>query len=414
MKLKLAIPRGIVYHNIGFDLKSIFNVLTTNLTNKKKVETFESLFAQSNQSKYCVAFPFARTAIYFALKSQNLPAGSEIIMPPITIKAILDVVLALDLKPVFVDIDPETLCFGEQALRAAISTNTKAVLTTYLFGMVPDLENLILICKEKNLFVIEDFSQCLNGKYNGKKVGNFGDVGIYSSSSIKTLDTYGGGILVTNNQEIFSQMKKDQATLTTPSRVRLLKNVITDLVRNVATSRLVFHVAVFPLLKHLNKVKSGSMIKHTGDRDQTMISSMPAEWFESYSSFQAQVGIDQLPLVVNTDNIRIKNVNRLKENCPNIKFPAGTAKSQNVYWQLVAYFKDRENIFNELTSKNVDTSTTSLVLISNMEKYPYQGKTPNAVRLYNNGFFIPAYPKLKSPEVSYIANVLSELKADHI
>ena len=69
---------------------------------------------------------------------------------------------------------------------------------------VPNIKEIISISKESNLFVIEDFSQCLNGKFKAQKVGTFGDVGVYSASSIKTLDTYGGGLLVCRNKKLFS------------------------------------------------------------------------------------------------------------------------------------------------------------------------------------------------------------------
>ena len=65
--------------------------------------------------------------------------------------------------------------------------------------MVPNLNELIKFCNKNKLFVIEDFSQCLNGKFENKKVGTFGDIGVYSSSKTKTLDVYGGGLCVTNN-----------------------------------------------------------------------------------------------------------------------------------------------------------------------------------------------------------------------
>ena len=211
--MKLVIPRGIVYHKVIDDILSLIQAVFAKLDDVRKISKFEQQFADYIDCKYCIAFPFARTAIYAALKLQNLPEGAEIIMPPITIKPMLDVVLDLKLRPVFVDLDPNTLCFDLEQLKAAITANTKAILITYLFGIVPNMEQLIALCREKNLFVIEDFSHCLNGKYRDKKIGSFGNVGIYSASSIKTFDTYGGGLAVTNNDELANKLRNAQTKL---------------------------------------------------------------------------------------------------------------------------------------------------------------------------------------------------------
>ena len=234
------IPRGVIYHNLIDDLTSFFLAIFNKLDDKYKIKKFQERFAAYSERKFCVAFPFARTAIYFALKSKNFPKGSEILMPPITIKGILDVVLNLGLKPVFIDIDPNTFCFDEKLISKAITSKTRCILITYLFGMVPNMKNLIEHCDKNNLFVIEDFSHCLNGEYKSKRIGNFGQVGIYSSSSLKTLDTYGGGLLICDEPSVYKDMLDFQKHLKKSSRLHLLKKILTDFIRNFATQRFIF------------------------------------------------------------------------------------------------------------------------------------------------------------------------------
>ena len=113
----LSIPRGIVYHSWIYDVKSLLSSFFSSLDNKDEVHNFEKIFSEYMGAKYCIAFPFARTAIYFSLKVRSFPEGTEIIMPPISIKGVLDVVLALKLKPVFVDIDPDTLRYDISGLK---------------------------------------------------------------------------------------------------------------------------------------------------------------------------------------------------------------------------------------------------------------------------------------------------------
>jgi perosamine synthetase len=404
---KLSIPRGIVYHKIIRDFLSLFSACFSRLSSKKAIDKFEKAFASYLGSKHCVAFPYARVAIYYALKNKNLPTGSEIIMPPMTIKAILDVVLDLGLKPVFVDIERDSLCFDQEKLEKAVNSKTKAILVTYLYGMVPDLETMISFCREKKLFIMEDFSQCLNGEFQGRKVGTFGDIGIYSASSIKTLDTYGGGLLVSNNDQLSQKIREAANTLSKPSRVLLIHKVLVNLIRNLATTRLVFHFSVFPLLKLLSKIKPGSITKHTGDREKTMRDTLPQEWFSAYTSFQAKIGLKLLPNVSPSDDVRIRYAQLIRSEVGGVNFPGGAVGAKNVYWQTIAYFTNPENVLKFLMKNRIDSSKTSLEKISALSNYPCQGVTPEADKLYDNAIFIPSYPGLKPKDVGHIIKTLN-------
>jgi perosamine synthetase len=405
--MKLSIPRGIVYHKVVDDLYALISSLYEKLDQSSIVEQWEDEFAKYIGKNHSLAFPYARTAIYYALKSQNFPEGSEIIMPPITIKGILDVVLELKLKPVFVDISLSNLCFDEVELNKAITSKTKAILITYLFGIVPDLDNIIKICKNNNLFSIEDFSQCLNGIYKNKKVGSFGDVGVCSTSSIKTLDTYGGGLLVCDDKQLFERLKDMQATLAMPSRLNLVKKIIIDLIRNIATTRVVFHFFVLPILKLISILRPGSVIKHTGGREQKMILELPKNWFEKYTSFQAQIGLKYLNEVESMDSARILNVEYIKSKLNLLSFPEERPNAKNVYWQLVFFFNNPKTFQKSMQNKKVDTASTSLELISELSHYPFQADTPNANYLCKHGMFIPCYPGLSKHDLKHISNVVN-------
>jgi dTDP-4-amino-4,6-dideoxygalactose transaminase len=310
---------------------------------------------------------------------------------------------------VFIDIDPNTLCFDLVQLKALQNNKIQAILITYLFGMVPEMRSLIDLCQQKKLFIIEDFSQCLNGKYDGYKLGGFGDVGIYSASSIKTLDTYGGGLAVTNNHLIATQLVNAQASLSSPSRKLLIKRIATNLVRNCATNRFIFHIFTFNLIRFISYFKPGIAIKHTGVRDKNMLMSLPNLWFTSYTSFQAKVGMDLLKKVAANDFERISNANYIKEQVNGVSFPIGASNGSNVYWQLVAYFKYPIKVQKYLQKKKIDSSTTSLEKLTSLDVYPFQVTTPNADNLFNKALFIPAYPGLQKKDINHIINVLNQL-----
>jgi dTDP-4-amino-4,6-dideoxygalactose transaminase len=264
------VPRGSINHSLGDSITYFLQSWVSELKDAQKIKQFETLFAKYIDRKYCVSFPFARTAIYYALRSQNLPKGSEVIMPPISIKGILDVVVHLGLVPRYVDLDLKNFCFDEKKLSDAINENTRAVIITYLFGTAPNIKKLVEICKEKNVYIIEDFSQGLNAVVDEKKLGSFGDCSIYSSSAIKQIDTFGGGHLLTDDENLIEEIQSEQNKLFPSNRRFLIKKTFTNLIYNIATTKLVFNLLTNPILIALKKVGVNTE-KMTGTRNKLPI-----------------------------------------------------------------------------------------------------------------------------------------------
>ena len=201
-----------------------------------------------------------------------------------------------------------------EKLEQAINENTQAVLVTYLFGVVPDVERLMQLCRKHGLLVVEDFSHSLNAKFKDKKLGTFGDVGIYSCSITKTLDAYGGGLAVTDDAHIAAALRSATATLAPSSNGRLRAKIRASLIWNLALGRLVFTVAVFPLLRFLGKVRPTMQQKLAGAQQGLKAETeLPDYYFEQFTWFQARVGLAMLKKVDEEDAERTANVAGLKQ-----------------------------------------------------------------------------------------------------
>ena len=385
--MNLKIPRGSTYHKITEEIKDLYFSIFSDLNNQKIINQFEEKFATYNGSKYSVTFPFARTAFHYAIRSLNIERNSEVIMSPITIKPILDVVILNGLKPVFVDLNKNDLSYDVVDLKKKITPNTKLILITYLFGIVPNLSKFNKDeFKINNLKIIEDFSQCLNGKYEGKKTGNFSDISIYSCSSIKTLDTYGGGVAFTNNKDNFKLLKEFQKDLKSPKRFFLVKKILINLVRTVLTNLTIFNFLTYYILRFINIFSKNT--KMLGERDKRPIKNLPVSWFQKYTSFQAQKGIQSLQNIEISDNIRKKFSEKYIKGLKNFfNFPLGFDKSQNIYWQFLVYVKDPNELKNKLLKKGIDTSSTSLEKLNKLSKYGFNFQLHNVDEIYNNSLF---------------------------
>jgi len=404
-----VVPRGIIYQDIFQNIKDLFSSIFLNLNNELRINDFEKKFANYTNNYFCAAFPFARTAFYFFLKAQKLPPKSEIVMPPIHIKAFLDVVLYLNLKPIFVDISIDTLCYDLTDLKKKLTSNTRVILLTYLYGIVPNIDELISFSKRKKLIVIEDFSHCLNGKFNSKNIGSFGDIGIYSSSSIKTLDTYGGGLLVCKDKNLYYKIKYYQKNLKPVSRIFLLKKIFFNLIKNIATERNIFSYLTFNILKILNLINPNIFQRQIRLKKLSPISSLPKEWFTKYSSLQATVGIKYLSKVSHLDEKRINNLKIITNNVDNLNYPTGVKNSKNIYWQFLTYFVNPKKVIYLLQRNKIDCAQTNLILLTKLKKYNLNLNLKNANYIYNNGLFIPCFPYLNKLDLKHIINSLISL-----
>jgi len=411
----LAIPRAIIYHSIWFDVRNYVASFWRRLPEEQttaKVAEFERAFAAYMGSDDATAFPFARTALYFALKAEGFELGSEIIMPPITIKPMVDVVLSLGLRPVFVDLELETLCFDVDQLKKAITPKTRAIFITYLFGVVPNLEALLTVSQEHGLFIIEDFSHALNASFRGKKLGTFGHVGIYSCSKTKTLDAYGGGLAITNDPKLDGKLEEAKASLKSTPASRLRSKIRDTLAWNLATRRPVFTGAVSPMLSVIGMINPELQQKLTGARlNLKPDSTLPEFYFERFTSAQAEAGLAMLAKVEREDGERISNVNTLRETLVGLGEPCARVikEGRSVYWQFVVFARDAERFRKALARRGVDTGTTNLSLVSELGIYPeHEKKCQNAERIKHNAMYIPVYPRLDDRARKHIARAIAD------
>ena len=151
-------------------------------------------------------------ALQIAMMALGLQPGDEVITPSFTYIATTEVVALLNLKPVFVDVDPVTYCMDIESLKKAITPKTKAIVPVHLYGQAAPMEEIMAIAKQHNLFVIEDNAQAIGCEYTfsdgtKKKTGTIGHIGATSFYPSKNLGAFGdGGALFTNDIALASKM----------------------------------------------------------------------------------------------------------------------------------------------------------------------------------------------------------------
>lgn len=181
--------------------------------NGKIVQEFALSLAQYLDTKYLVPCANGTDALQIAMMALDLQPGDEVITPSFTYIATTEVIALLKLTPVFVEVDPQTFCIDPAAIRKAITSKTKAIVPVHLYGQSAQMEEIMNIAREFNLYVIEDNAQAIGSDYiftNGtkKKTGTIGTIGTTSFYPSKNLGAYGdGGALYTNDEALASRIK---------------------------------------------------------------------------------------------------------------------------------------------------------------------------------------------------------------
>jgi UDP-2-acetamido-2-deoxy-ribo-hexuluronate aminotransferase len=152
-------------------------------------------------------------ALQIAMMALNLKTGDEVIVPSFTYVATAEVIGLLQLKPVMVDVDPESFNITAESIRKAITPKTRAIVPVHLFGQCADMELILELANEKGLFVIEDTAQAIGASYTFKngtilKAGTMGHIGCTSFFPSKNLGCYGdGGAIYTKDADLASRLR---------------------------------------------------------------------------------------------------------------------------------------------------------------------------------------------------------------
>jgi dTDP-4-amino-4,6-dideoxygalactose transaminase len=173
-----------------------------------KTAEFEKKFAEMLQVKHAVALSNCTVALHLGLLLMDIKPGDEVICPSLTFVATVNAIRYLNAVPVFADIKSlEDLTMDPEDIERKITKKTKAIMLMHFGGFGCDMDRIIQIAKRNNVRIIEDACHGPLSEYDGKKLGTFGDFGCFSFFSNKNISTGEGGMLITNNTELFERAK---------------------------------------------------------------------------------------------------------------------------------------------------------------------------------------------------------------
>ena len=336
-----------------------------------KIIDFERKFAKLTKRKFAATVTNGTAALEIALKIINLKPNSEVIIPTFNIISAALAVVKNNLKPVLVDSDLNTWNMCLKDLKKKITKKTKAIVVTHTYGFPCDMDQILKICKQNKIIIIEDAAEMIGQTYKRKPCGSFGEISIFSFYANKHITTGEGGIILTNKKKLHEKACS---------------------LRNLAFGK-----------------------KNRFNHDDI-------GWNYRFTNMQAALGLNQLKRldkIIRTKRIiGTKYYNLLKNNKYITIQPPILNKESNIYWIFGILIKKnskfkKEAVIKKLLNKRIQCrdffwpmhkqKIFKNVIQSKNKKFPI------ADLLSKNGFYIPTGMNITKKEIKYISTSINNI-----
>ena len=327
----------------------------------EEIEKFEREFSRYIGTKYGIGVNSGSDALFLALKALGINKGDEVITVSHTFISTVDAIVRNGIKPVFVDIEPETYCIDVTKIEEKITKNTKVILPVHLYGHPVDMEPIMDIAKKYNLFIIEDACQAHGAEYKGKRVGGIGDIGCFSFYPTKNIGAYGdAGMIVTNNEELANKLK---------------------MMRNYGSSKKYYHEFVG--------------VNSRLDEIQAAVLRVKLKYLDEWNERRRKI---------------TKVYNKLLKDSE-VVIPIEKEYAKHSYYLYVVRTKDRNKLQQYLSANGIQTMIHYPIPIHKQKAYLNLGfniRLPVTEKACNEILSLPMYPWLSEDEVSSIAEVVKK------
>ena len=330
---------------------------------------FQYSFANYLGSKHALATSSCTGAIHLGLMALGIKEGDEVIVPESTWIASVEPVLYIGAKPIFVDDKADTWCIDPIAIEKAITPKTKAIIVVHLYGNVCEMDEIMAIAKKYSLKVLEDAAEALGSEYKNKKCGSIGDVGVFSFHGTKTISTGEGGVLVTNDKDVFEKA-----------------SILNDHGRNAKDPE---H-KIFWMRDYGYKYKMSNLQAAMGCAQIERIEELVAKKREVFYWYKENL-----------------------EEVQGIQLNLEQYYAKNSYWMPTLVFDDtinvdRDELINFLSTKNID-SRPFFHPISSLPLFYDQPENELAYKISSKGINLPSHHELEKSDVLRVCNLIKEL-----
>lgn len=353
-------------------------------------ERFETLFAREHDCRYACFLNSGTSALHIALavlkERHGWPDGDEVLVPAVTFISTANIVFYNRMRPVFVDVDPQTYNIDPARMEERITERTRAVIPVHLFGLPAEMNVIMEVAEKYGLRVIEDSCETMFATCDGKKVGSFGDVGCFSTYVAHILVTGVGGFCTTNDPQLAVMLKSSM----NHGRDKIYLHIEDD---RVEDREKLFEVVA----GRFRFVRLGYSFRAT--------------------ELEAAIGLAQLERKDEFLQRRRRNARILTEGLRHLEdrlqlptIPEGRTHSFMMY-PIVLRDQPKGDLVNYLEERKIETRDMLPLLSQPIYKQIFgeiEKDYPVARWINQSGFYVGCHPYLKPEELEYVVQTIGE------
>lgn len=361
------------------------------------LKLLQEKFCVLTNKKYSIPVPMARVGIFLLVKHFLKKGRNEVILSPYTVADVINMVIVAGGKPVFVDIDRKTCNIDESKINSLITEKTCLVMATHFYGKVCNFDKLRKICKNYNIPFIEDAAQALGAKYKNKMAGTFGSAGVYSFGMYKNINSFYGGIIVTDDKNIYESVNSSIIDWPRQSIFLYLKKVFSGIATDLVTSKFLYNLFFFKFFRwaFINDV---SIInnKLKIDVNPKIKKKLPHDYKVRMSDLQARIVLKQID---NLDKNTIARIELAKvwfnglKSIDQIILPKYTDDFSNMYWYFPIQYRSRKKLVRFILEQGFDISESYHRNCASLKCFKeYKKNCSNAQATADSLIYLPTYP----------------------
>ncbi len=364
------------------DINAVVEVLKSDyLTCGPKVTELEERLCRLTGAKYAVVCSNGTAALHIAALAAGLGEGDELITTPITFAASANCGLYCGAKPVFADINPNTYNISPESVKEKITDKTKAVVAVDFTGQAVELDELLGICHEKGITLIEDGAHSIGTKYNGKPVGSIADMTTFSFHPVKTVTGGEGGAVLTNSEEFYQKLLLYRSHGITRNP---------DLMQHEPHGSWYYEQVDLGYNYRITDIQCALILSQLDkiDKFSARRSEIVKKYNEAFSEIPELFVQQEIP---QSDTTRHLYILRIKPELLNI---------------------DRKGFFEAMAAENICCNVHYLPVywLPYYEKLGYEkGICPNAEKLYNEIMSLPLYYSLTDEDVADVIRAVRKI-----
>jgi len=355
------------------------------ITTGPRTKKFEELFARYIGCNHAIGLNSCTAGLHLALVASGIGDGDEVITSPVTFPATANVIVHQRARPVFIDIDRNTLNMEPSNIEEKITERTKAIIPVHFAGHPCEMDAIMKIAKKYKLIVIEDAAHALEAEYKRKKIGTIGTFTAFSFYATKNITTGEGGMLTTDNNELSEK-----------ARIFSLHGISKDAWKRYSPEGYIHWETLYPGYKY------------------------------NMFDIQAAIGIHQFPKMESFWKKRKKYTEMYDEAFSSVEEVAFLKRKEYVkpsfhlYVILLNLEKiriSRDEFLNEIQSEGVGVG----IHFRSLHLHPYykekfgfkKGDYPNAEYVSERIISLPLYPKMKEEDIKFVIRVVKKLIKKH-